>query len=444
MPGYANWRTLYKDEHFQLREEGYPVEGHPAPNPDQEDPMPEAEWERAYWDLWKVREKGIRPDFPYTEPEDYEGTIRAAGDLPPLVPLDMDEYAERIKGAWYGRCAAVLLGKPLEMGFDRLKVKAYLESVDAYPLNDWVPARSEKLDITLRQDCIPSTKGNVRYVQSDDDIHYTVMSVLLAEQKGLDFTRLDVGMNLLENVPYKWLWVADNQAYYHLVNMTDDRSKEEQVDEIALKINPWRECMDGYLKADFWGYITPGAPREGAMYACRQSALSLVKNGIYGGMFVAGCLSAALSQNPAVDTILQGGLSVIPKNSRLAHAVKEVVKWYSEEPAWIPVCDRIYAKYGHWYFAATINNLSFVTLALLEGQLDFTKTITTAVMCGTDTDCNSATAGSIVGAAIGYDEIEPRWVTPLNDTVKTVVAGFGEGKISELVRRTIDFYTRHT
>ena len=49
-------------------------------------------------------------------------------------------------------------------------------------------------------------------------------------------------------------------------------------------------------------------------------------------------------------------------------------------------------------------------LALLEGGLDFTRTITTAVMCGTDTDCNSATAGSIVGAAIGYDALPQRWI----------------------------------
>jgi hypothetical protein len=246
-----------------------------------------------------------------------------------------------------------------------------------------------------------------------------------------------VGINLLHNVPYRWLWVADNQAYYHLVNMTDDRSKEEQVAEIPLKLNPWRECMDGQLKADFWGYITPGDPRRGAPCIYRQSSLSLVKNGIYGGMFVSGCISAAMSKHPKVETILRGGLSVVPKRSRLADAVRNVIKWYSEEREWVAVCDKIYQHYGHWYFAATINNLSFVTLALLHGELDFTKTITTAVMCGTDTDCNSATAGSIVGAAVGYDGLDLRWVTPLHDTVKTIVADFGEGKISDLVRRTI-------
>ncbi|MBE3142940.1 MAG: hypothetical protein IMZ61_03335, partial [Planctomycetes bacterium] len=184
MPGYANWKTLYKDEYFQLYEEGYPVGNLPTPDLSaeylpfpaelrgelEEDGISEEEWETAYWSLWKVREKGIRSDFPYTEPDDFDEIINQADPHPALEPLSQAEYEERIKGAWFGRAVGVALGKPLEMGYDRLMVKKYLESVDAYPLNDWVPARSEKLGITLRADCLPSTRGNVRFMQADDDI----------------------------------------------------------------------------------------------------------------------------------------------------------------------------------------------------------------------------------------------------------------------------------
>jgi hypothetical protein len=434
MPGYASWKTLFKDELFQLREEGYPVRDFAAElGPERN----EAEWEMAYWRLWAARDRGIRPDFPYSEPDDLETILAEADPAPELAPLTEAEYLNRLRGGWYGRCGAVVLGKPLEMGYDRLMVKKYLESVGAYPLDDWVPARSETLGITLREDCVPSTLGNVHYVQPDDDIHYTVTALLLAEQKGPNFTVTDVGRNLLDNVPYNWLWVADNQAYYHMVNLTADRPVDQQVAEIRMKLNPWRECMDGHLKADLWGYLTPGDPRRGAQWIHRTGSLSLVKNGLYGGMWVAGCISAAMSAHPTVETILRGGLSCIPRRSRLAEAVRNVTTWYRENPDWVAVCDRIYEHYGHWYFAAAINNLAFVALALLEGGLDFTRTITTAVMCGTDTDCNSATAGSIVGAAIGYDALPQRWIAPLNDTVKTAVAWYGEGKISGLVARTL-------
>lgn len=81
----------------------------------------------------------------------------------------------------------------------------------------------------------------------------------------------------------------------------------------------------------------------------------------------------------------------------------------------------------------------------MDGQLEagFWGYITPAdAKAGARYACNSATAGSIVGAAVGYDGMDPRWVTPLNDTVKTVVADFGEGKISDLVGRTIAFHRR--
>lgn len=446
MPGYANWRTLYQQEYQQLQEEGYPVDDYPSPDmgvqnftfeeQHQQSDLAEAEWEKAYRQLWQVRNQGLRPDFPFVEPNDYDAIIGDAAEGPPLTPLTEAEYAERIKGAWYGRCAAVVLGKPFELNLNRLEIKAYLESVDAYPLNDWVPYRSEKLGQTLRNR--PSTLGNVQFAEPDDDIHYTILALLLTEQKGLSFTKFDVGNNLLDNIPYHWLWSCGRQAYYHMVNLTDDRPIEEQIAEIPTKINPWREGINGAIRADFWGYIAPGNPRRAAKIAHQEVTFNTVKNGTYGSMFVAGCLSAALSKNPTVDTILQGGLSVIPQKSRLARVVEEVTDWYAQEQDWIAVCDRIYEKYGHLWVAGCLNNMAIVVLALIHGQLNYSKTITTAVMCGVDTDCNSGTAGSIVGTAVGYEGLDHRWITPLNDRVKTVVAAFGEGKISDLVRRTIE------
>jgi len=454
MPSYAKWKELYHEEYFQLREEGYLVDGatlmdehnRPLPFPadlageSHDETADEPKWEALYHALWKTREKGLRPDFPFHEPDSYKEIIAEAAPEPSLEPLDCKEYEQRIKGAWFGRLAGVALGKPLEMGWDWLKVKEYLESVNAYPLQDWVPARSDKLNVELRADCVPSTKGNVRYMQPDDDVHYTIMSLLLAEQKGLEFTKLDVGMNLLDNIPYHWLWCSDRHTYCHLVNMDSKRSKEEQIDEFPTRLNPWRECMAAFLKADFWGYITPGEPRKGAPYIYRVATLNLIKNGIYGGMFVQGCISAALSKNPSPEAIIRGGLSVIPKNSRLACAITDVCQWYAANNDFAIVCEKIYAKYGHLHFCSSMNNLAFVTLSVLHSKLDYTTAITTAVMCGTDTDCNAGTVGSIVAAAVGYDRLECRWIDPLNDTVKTVVAHFGQGSITELANRTVSLY----
>ena len=210
MPGYANYKTLYKEEYNCLKDEGYNVEKYTQPNPDATDFLPfpnevdsynEGEdkgfWKKAYYNLIKVRESPIVDGYPYVEPNDYDEIMKEADTAPELIPLSDDEYIERLNGAFFGRCAAVILGKPLEMGMTKKDIKEYLESVGEYPLNDYVSAYSEKLDKRLREDCIYSTKGNVKFAQPDDDINYTLLALRLAETHPNGFNSADVGWNWL-------------------------------------------------------------------------------------------------------------------------------------------------------------------------------------------------------------------------------------------------------
>lgn len=457
MPGYADWKQLYREEYYQMMEEGYLVKDQKEDAQDTEEllPFPDEKensqdtgsqryWEEAYQRLMEAAQKGLRKDYPYTEPEKLQEILQLAESMPELEPLERKVYASRIAGAVTGRFAGVVLGKPLEMGFDRRQVKEYLESTGQYPLQDFVEAYSSKLDIRLREDCIPSTRGNVQYVQPDDDIHYTILSLLLAEEKGETFSGDDIGWLWTENLPYRWVWCASRQAYYHYINLDERRDRDSQIREFPKKLNPWRECIDGQIRTDLWGYLHPADPLGAAETAYRDCSFSLIKNGVYAGMFTAACISAAMSASPAVQDILDAGLAVIPRTSRLAEAVKNVRIWYEESNGnWIKACDRIYDRYGNLPFASAVGNMAMVVLALLHGNLDYTRTITTAVMCGMDTDCNAGTAGSIVGAAVGEAGIPDQWKKPLNDTVKTAVAGFGEGKISDICNRIIQVYDRY-
>ena len=448
MPGYANYKTLYKEEYICLKDEGYDVDkfAEPCvdnpeflPFPDQADNYGENDdpllWKTAYENLIKIRSTPIRADYPYIEPNDFEEIMNEADPMPSLTPLSDEAYRERLSGAFLGRCAAVILGKPLEMGMDRLQIKEYLESVGEYPLNDFVSEYSKKLDKRLREDCVYSTKGNVKYAQPDDDINYTLLGLLLRECHIDGFTKYDVGYNWLNNISYHWCWCASRQAYYHMVSLDDTRDTKTQIDEIPYKFNPWRECIDGQIRTDMWGYIHPADIYNAAKEAHTDCSFSLTKNGIYGGMFVAGALAGALSEGPSVDKIIKSGLAAIPKKSRLYETVTNVCTWWDESHDWIKVCDKIYEKYGYLSFAATLNNMAIVTLGILAGELDYTRSITIATMCGIDTDCNAGTVGSIIGAAVGLNGIEKRWYEPLNNTIKSTVASFGECKITDIINR---------
>lgn len=442
MPGYADYKKLYVEEYKTLYDEGFDVEKYIvddesspsfAPNPQNADKYPEGDdfWKKPYENLVKVMDTELREGYPYIEPNDFDGIMAQAIDAPELLPLSDEEYEKRIKGAFYGRCASVILGKPLEMGLSKDFIKKYLESVDAYPLNDFVDAYSEKLDYRLRGDCVYSTKGNVEFAQADDDIHYTLLGLRFIEIFGFEIEPWKVLKNWADNIPYLWCWCASRVAYYHYVVGT------LPLEKIPYTINPWRECIDGQIRTDIWGYVFPANLKKACEFAHKDTSVTLTKNGIYGGMFVAGALSCALSQNPTVDRIIDAGLASIPKKSRLYEAISLVREWYRENPDWNAVADKILEKYGYLPCEATINNMAIVALGIIAGELDYTKSITIATMCGLDTDCNAGTVGSIVGGAVGIDNIEKRWIDPLNDTIKSAVACFAECKISDICRRII-------
>ncbi|MEM4430972.1 MAG: ADP-ribosylglycohydrolase family protein, partial [Thermofilaceae archaeon] len=59
-----------------------------------------------------------------------------------------------------------------------------------------------------------------------------------------------------------------------------------------------------------------------------------------------------------------------------------------------------------------------------------------AVTAGLDTDCNGATAGSIVGLMQGASRLPREWIDPLRGKLATALSGYGELSIEELAERT--------
>ncbi len=81
-------------------------------------------------------------------------------------------------------------------------------------------------------------------------------------------------------------------------------------------------------------------------------------------------------------------------------------------------------------------------MAIVYGEMDSHRSSCLAVMGGLDTDCNGATAGSITGAAAGYESLDKRLIAPLNDTIKPRVFGFQETSIRELAERQLHVFAR--
>jgi ADP-ribosylglycohydrolase len=71
----------------------------------------------------------------------------------------------------------------------------------------------------------------------------------------------------------------------------------------------------------------------------------------------------------------------------------------------------------------TNNNACLTVFGLMLGEGDFTKTIGMTVAMGLDNDCTAATAGSIVGAIVGVEEIAEHWWKPFRGKTRTYMNG---------------------
>jgi ADP-ribosylglycohydrolase len=391
----------------------------------------------------KISELPTRKDYPFEEPSDLEGIRKAR---PAAKPFDLslpkpEALYDKIHGAWLGRCAGCLLGKPVEM-WRRERIANFAKATGNYPLQFYMSSNVSK---EIREEFQVSDHGflaygtdvvgwinNVKGMPVDDDTNYTILGLKLLEQYGFSFTSDDLAETWINNLPGMHVMTAERIAYRNIISGI-------LPPESGWRRNAYREWIGAQIRADIYGYAAAGNPELAAELAWRDACLSHFRNGIYGEMFVAAMLASA-AVTDSVEEVIHQGLNQVPKGSRLAQKIVEVLEWKEEGITWEQAIDRLHAGYDETNFqdwCHVIPNAMIVCIALLLGDKDFEKSIAIAVHAGFDTDCNGATVGSIAGMLLGAQDLPMKWMDPLNDTVQSTVAGFAESKISDLARRTV-------
>jgi hypothetical protein len=420
----------------QCRDEGIPADDLPARIEailalPAEDPR---RLERAGALLDETRARPVAADFPYDEPSDLEG-IRArqpegAGENL-SIPADPDWLLDRIHGAWLGRCAGCLLGKPVE-GWHRAPLGEFMRATGEYPPRAYLRG-GHAAELIERFKINPEAAWIDRLdaMPEDDDINYTIVALDVLERYGPDFKPGDVMETWLHRLPLLHV-CCDARVGYRNATMGLEPP------ETALWRNVYRECIGAQIRGDGFGYASPGRPARAAQWAWRDASISTVKNGIYGEMWAAAMAAAAFAlEDPA--QIVRAGLAQIPARSRLSAEVERVIDWRAEGIGWEEAFDRIHAQWDEkrfYHWVHTIPNAMIVTVALLWGERDLERTIGIAVAGALDTDCNGATSGSVVGAMRGARALPASWTAPLRDTIRSGVQGFDGASIADLARRT--------
>jgi ADP-ribosylglycohydrolase len=248
------------------------------------------------------------------------------------------------------------------------------------------------------------------------------------ETYGPEFSTEQIAQTWLSLLPALSTFTAERVAYLNYLSGV-------RPPETATIKNPYREWIGAQIRADIWGWVSPGNPAQAAELAWRDARLSHVRNGIYGEMFFAAVIAAAFVTENLAPAIAQG-LAQIPQNSRFAVAIHFVLALPEREKTWEGAVDRLYERFGAFHWVHTINNAALVVAALLYGEGDYERSICNVVMAGWDTDSNGATVGSILGTSLGAARLPRKWIAPLRNTIRSSMKGFDHSRFDDLAQRT--------
>ncbi|MDF2904904.1 MAG: hypothetical protein K0R34_225 [Herbinix sp.] len=309
------------------------------------------------------------------------------------------EYIEQIYAGWLAKIIGIRLGAPIE-GWTYEKIKNIYGELDHYPVN-------------------------YKEFAADDDSNGPLffLKALEDSKNGFDIEAQDVAEALLNYAPFEhgFFWwggygiSTEHTAYLNLRNGI----KAPRSGSIEQNGATTAEQIGGQIFIDTWGLVTPGNPDLAANYAEKAASVTHGGNGIYGGVFVAVCISDAFVEKD-IKKIIEKGLSYIPEDCEYAKVVRAVMDYYEKNPSnWRACFEFVFNHFGYDKYPGNchiIPNIAVMILALLYGEGDFSDTINICNMCGWDTDCNVGNVATIMGVRGGLDGIcYDKWRKPIND-----------------------------
>lgn len=322
------------------------------------------------------------------------GVKNGRAGLPSEITMSHQELSDKIKGGWAGQTIGVTYGYPTEFEYRGITI-------------------GDDVNIPWSEDCVLRTMQSAGGLY--DDIYMDLTFVDIFERMGLDAPTDSIAL-AFANAPYP-LWHANQAARYNILHgimppMSGHWSN-----------NPHADDIDYQIEADYAGLMSPAMPNTACEISDRIGHIMNYGDGWYGGVYMGAMYSLAFVTDD-VPTIVTQALKCIPKKSKFRKCMEDVIQsWRMYPDDWHKTWEMCSQRWNDdkgcsegvlmpLNIDAVINS-AYVIIGLLYGNGDFGRTIDIATRCGQDSDCNPASAGGILGTAIGYSAIPAYWLDPL-------------------------------
>lgn len=246
-----------------------------------------------------------------------------------------------------------------------------------------------------------------------DDLYVDLTFLEVLDKEGLD-APVDAFANAYAKAEYT-LWHANQTARYNILHGVSAPASGHWLN------NPHADDIDFQIEADFIGLMSPGMPQTASAICDKIGHIMNYGDGYYGGVYMASLYALAFTTGK-IDHIVREAIRNIPERSEFFQCINDVIHWHKAYPknwkqTWFEIekkwADDISCPDGV-YSVSDIDaklNAAYVTLALLYGEGDFTATMEITTLSG----CNPASAGGVLGVALGYKNIPDQWKAGLKE-----------------------------
>jgi ADP-ribosylglycohydrolase len=327
-----------------------------------------------------------------------EYATRIVNGSGPSGVLSAEEYADRIRATWMGKCIGTALGDPIE-GWTRQRIAREYGIVRSYLAEPKV---------------------------ENDDTAYPILVLHALDEYGPEFTSRDLSLEWVGHLPFAYTaeWSA-------LENLKAGLFPPES----RWAGNPCGAWVGGQMRTEIHGLLFPLEPSHAGELAFRDAVISHYREGLEGAVYAAALISLAFA-HPGAGDLLRQALAYVPSGGRFAETVERTMDLCYRRGEWSGVMEELGPELDRYHWIHTLPNIAAVVVGLMLGEGEFERALLTTLRCGYDTDCSAGQTGALMGCLLGTRGIPDAWREPIGPALQSYVDGFEEIAFDDLVAWT--------